>query len=323
MKIYKYTKAEFAADILQNKQVKLSSPKDFNDPFDCLVNLAGVDEKEVALIMNYYAFKNVSQIIRSKNLRTKWWQKPLVWQAKIQLSAYGIMIKQGREYYEMPFCNSILRFASWLKQRNDPDFTLVTPETKEAFFKQIKADIEEIERSLLVACFSERWDSVLMWSHYADAHKGVCFEFDMPDDSRFANVRYSNKRSVLDVEAITEVVLAYDYLGLSVDPGDPKLIQRVLSPFLRKSLDWKYEKEIRCLTSQKETDKGVSKREKFWFLSMPKITGIYLGCNMSEDEAKRITEIAQTAGVPAFLVRESTNNYGLKKMSPDPAGNSQ
>lgn len=313
MKIYKYTKAEFAQDILKNGRVKLASPKDFNDPFDCLVNLSGINEKEVSLITNYFAFKTISQIVKNKKLRMKWWQKPLIWRTKLQLSAYRSMIKRGREYYEMPFFNSILRFASWLKQRDDPDFSLLTPEAKEAFFKQIKADIEEVERSLLVACFSKRWDSVLMWSHYADAHKGVCFEFDMPEDSRFAKVRYSNKRSVLDVEAITRVVLAYDFLGIKIDPSDAKLIQTVMSPFLGKSLDWKYEKEIRCLASQKETDDVVSKSGKLWFLSLPKITGVYLGCKMSEKESEEITKFAKNLSVPVFRVRESTNKYGLNK----------
>jgi hypothetical protein len=313
MKIYKYTKAEFAQDILKNGRVKLTSPKDFNDPFDCLVNLSGINEKEVSLITNYYAFKIISQIVRSKKLRVKWWQKPLIWWTKLQLSAYRSMIKRGREYYEMPFYNSILHFASWLKQRDDPDFSLLTPEAKEAFFKQTKASIEEVERSLLVACFSERWDSILMWSHYADAHKGVCFEFDMPDDKRFAKVHYSKKRSVLDVEAITKVVLAYDYLGLDVDPSDPKLIQRVMSPFLTKSLDWKYEKEVRCLASQKETNKGICKNGDFWLFSMPEITAVYLGCKMAESTSKEIIKLAKSLNIPVFRIQESNEKYGLNK----------
>jgi len=31
---------------------------------------------------------------------------------------------------------------------------------------------------LFITCFSEIKDSVLMWSHYADDHKGICIEFD-------------------------------------------------------------------------------------------------------------------------------------------------
>jgi len=29
-----------------------------------------------------------------------------------------------------------------------------------------------------IACFSTRKDNILMWSHYAEGHKGLCLEFD-------------------------------------------------------------------------------------------------------------------------------------------------
>jgi hypothetical protein len=35
-----------------------------------------------------------------------------------------------------------------------------------------------IGAALRIACFSERNDSILMWSHYADHHKGICVEYE-------------------------------------------------------------------------------------------------------------------------------------------------
>src|SRR5580704_16264537 len=32
--------------------------------------------------------------------------------------------------------------------------------------------------ALRVGCFSERNDSILMWSHYADHHRGICIEYE-------------------------------------------------------------------------------------------------------------------------------------------------
>src|SRR5208282_1962985 len=29
-------------------------------------------------------------------------------------------------------------------------------------------------------CFSRNWDNLLLWSHYGDAHKGICCGFDIP-----------------------------------------------------------------------------------------------------------------------------------------------
>jgi len=36
-----------------------------------------------------------------------------------------------------------------------------------------------------VLCFSRRWNNILMWSHYADGHKGICLGFDGPMSSRW------------------------------------------------------------------------------------------------------------------------------------------
>jgi len=35
-----------------------------------------------------------------------------------------------------------------------------------------------IGAALRIACFSECNDSILMWSHYADHHKGICIEYE-------------------------------------------------------------------------------------------------------------------------------------------------
>src|SRR5271155_2361889 len=30
-----------------------------------------------------------------------------------------------------------------------------------------------------VVCFTERWDDILQWAHYADRHRGICLGFDV------------------------------------------------------------------------------------------------------------------------------------------------
>jgi Protein of unknown function (DUF2971) len=39
-------------------------------------------------------------------------------------------------------------------------------------------DVQSHMHRVGVACFSEVPDSILMWSHYAESHSGVCVEFD-------------------------------------------------------------------------------------------------------------------------------------------------
>lgn len=54
------------------------------------------------------------------------------------------------------------------------------------------------QSTLGVACFTELWNDPIMWSHYADKHRGVMFGFDIrhPDFSQIQPVEYSENRPV-------------------------------------------------------------------------------------------------------------------------------
>ncbi len=79
-----------------------------------------------------------------------------------------------------------------------------------------------------ICSFSKIKDNILMWSHYADKHRGVCLGFDhdilIKAFNQYDNVEYKNeliKFSLKDAE---------------------KLISKTL---LTKSEDWQYEEEYR------------------------------------------------------------------------------
>lgn len=47
-------------------------------------------------------------------------------------------------------------------------------------------------------CFSEVWDSILLWSHYAEKHAGIVLGFDVSADrSRFLPVDYVSLREIV------------------------------------------------------------------------------------------------------------------------------
>lgn len=43
---------------------------------------------------------------------------------------------------------------------------------------------DDVDRAGIV-CFSRVRDDILMWAHYADKHRGICFEFDGSDNCLF------------------------------------------------------------------------------------------------------------------------------------------
>lgn len=108
-----------------------------------------------------------------------------------------------------------------------------------------------------VLAFSATWQSVLMWSHYADEHRGICIEFDtseLPHD-RLARVRYDGDRSVK----------ASDIYAWKLG-GDEVAARRAFDThFYSKAPDWHYEQEWRDI-GDKPGECGDYR-----------ITGIYFG----------------------------------------------
>lgn len=83
-------------------------------------------------------------------------------------------------------------FADWQKL-NDPmegyfrHYIRKVPETK------LKDFVEE-KGKYRVCSLSSTYKDILMWSHYAKGHRGLCIEIEASsDDNRIKEVRYCNK----------------------------------------------------------------------------------------------------------------------------------
>lgn len=112
------------------------------------------------------------------------------------------------------------------------------------------------KNKLRVCCLSEKKDNILMWSHYANGHKGFCIEYDIEDIFKKFNgifpVNYSEELPELENNG---------------EKGISKY-------FYTKSIDWEYEDEWRLFVNYQETQES--------FIEMPDIKAIYMGCKIDE-----------------------------------------
>lgn len=90
-----------------------------------------------------------------------------------------------------------------------------------------------------VLCFSRSWNNILMWSHYADRHKGICLGFEVPDDK------------ARKVEYVGNIRLTGDLSEVS-DTEKTGIIEQL---YWTKYGGWCYEEEIRVHSSREELDK--------------------------------------------------------------------
>lgn len=170
---------------------------------------------------------------------------------------------------------SILNEQLWLSHTNsfnDP----VDPSIKQ--FKKYKEDYNYLLDSIKVGCLTTKKDNTLMWSHYADKHRGICIEYDIgkiyeKDNLIINKVNYNmpiiTHKSIVDNET------------LEIDN-----INRLIELFSLKSNEWKYEKEYRILYYDKE-------RKKDGILIDCPIKSICFGTETSEDDKNLIYEIVK------------------------------
>jgi hypothetical protein len=88
-----------------------------------------------------------------------------------------------------------------------------------------------------VLSLSATWSSSLMWSHYADQHRGICIEYDTVElaNPGLFPVQYASRRSIRASD-----LMAWKFN----DDIDAK--RRVINTyFYSKAKEWRYEKEWR------------------------------------------------------------------------------
>ncbi|MDT3401314.1 DUF2971 domain-containing protein [Mucilaginibacter terrae] len=91
---------------------------------------------------------------------------------------------------------------------------------------------------LYITCFSMRSNSQLMWSHYADAHKGICFGMDLPGNNP-------------EIYTLGDPVpVAVTYCKSLFDEREKRHMKSEDLPLYMstfKSDEWAYEQEVRMV----------------------------------------------------------------------------
>lgn len=146
-----------------------------------------------------------------------------------------------------------------------------------------------------VACFSEINDSILMWSHYANSHKGFCMEFD----TQFYPFKQDGGDFLYKVDYPESNL--YPPLSLSdiLQEKLPRLSRIILTT---KSWHWSYEKEWRILF-------GLAGGRAYPF-DVAGLTAIYFGCRIDSEHKKFITSLA--SDLPIRLIQMQRSKHGFE-----------
>ncbi|MFD2543716.1 DUF2971 domain-containing protein [Lacinutrix gracilariae] len=142
------------------------------------------------------------------------------------------------------------------QKRREMAKKLNDPNTLSKLLKSKKKDYK-------LSCFSKIYNEVLMWSHYANKHNGICVGFDFPhlypEKFILCPVKYLNEIKLLDGETNTNRILLYW--------------------LTTKSERWIYEQEIRAIAQSKNNEDS-----EFINYDKDRIKEIIFGCNVKKNE---------------------------------------
>ena len=160
---------------------------------------------------------------------------------------------------------------------------IVKPEFAKIWSNVLKRANEDLS-NWGVFCLSECNDSILMWSHYTNNHKGFCIEFARSPQNELGD--YDRTRKV-----------KYRFQYPFITPLDPKAYDL---RFYRKAAAWKYEKEWRLLNKPGNIAAPLS----------ADISAIIFGLNIT----KRNKQIIRTMmpDVKYCQCRIALNQFGIK-----------
>lgn len=139
-----------------------------------------------------------------------------------------------------------------------------------------------------VCCFCESRDQTLMWSHYADYHKGFCLEFDTQFEpfSKARNVTYADDFPAFSVVDLLLSRAKVDYLSL----------------MFTKATCWSYEREWRV---HDMADKAYSYPPE-------SLKAVYLGVSMLPANKDKIQSILHGTTTELYEIVREKRSFRLQ-----------
>jgi hypothetical protein len=107
--------------------------------------------------------------------------------------------------------------------------------------------VQKGEKTKSIVCLSKLWNNTLLWSHYADSHKGICIEYAWLGDSKHSieKVNYTEKDKPIDISLLYQMI---------VEEDETARRQFMNKYYFNKGPSWEYEQEYRILSENEPNE---------------------------------------------------------------------
>ncbi len=157
-------------------------------------------------------------------------------------------------------------------------------------------EFEEINRYGILS-LSCRWDSILMWSHYANNHQGFCVGFH---EAKLRNSGLFGSAKKVD----------YGDRFPSIHPLDEDFTKKHFHQTYVKANDWEYEEEYRLFKADYDNSFPDGSWRKV-IVPWDCIAEVVLGLRIDGNHQAEILEFCASKQIPAFQTKQVPREFRI------------
>jgi len=188
--------------------------------------------------------------------------------------------------------NSWLKIAT-INDLNDPfEFYVNFTSSEEPLDEQLLNDVKDnYSKKVGFLCFSKRWSNPVQWAHYANKHKGLCLEFEIPK--------------------ILLLKIKYRRHPITIEANNSTWQQDFVKSTKTKYKHWRYEKEYRMVVNL-ESD-NIQKQNGLLFMPFSsdlKLKSVISGVNCELSLAEKT--MLKSNGISLVATKKSRTTYSIQ-----------
>lgn len=251
---YKFCSAKVAKLMLANQRVRWSSPRLYNDPFDCYFSM------ELK-----FSLRRAAREFARRFLELIYEKEPPPFDPT---NRFAMNI--------LPFYQLARTTSPEVMKSRIPNVMALCERLWEEPRAHARSEWEARVKSYRLFCVCEHHDNVLLWSHYADCHRGVAFEVDGSAERGIplrAAIPVTYSRDAPSLHTAKEWIDVA--LGLIPMADGADVWKRLVTT---KARAWAYEKEWRIILHRPPEHNGAHVDLPF---EPRNVTKLFLGCKIS------------------------------------------
>ena len=204
---------------------------------------------------------------------------------KISPDGMLLMSKSDATFEDFAKANGVtedtdeIELTMFMSQKMYPEHEIARQDVTHLINDKIFQINSKLVELFLIGCLCTDYKNRLMWSHYADSHRGFCIKYDFSELTDQINnylplpIYYTNDRPTIPWNVTFE----------NTQDNLSEATAQIMLGLLTKDNAWEYENEWRILIP---STNGTE-------FKMPKISCVYLGVAINEDNRQKILKIAE------------------------------